>query len=216
MLAVAVAIVGAFSIIPATAAAASTGKPLPAAPKGDSQGVTAPIAEKEKAAAARSGDGTGQDAAALDYTVSLSATSTELWPLQYTTLTATANQNITPTAYYISIYDATANRYIKVCGTGTTCSESVTYLYATTHVYRAYISSYPTTNPPSSQQAVSLNVTVKWRGMSVSLAANPTTTAVSSSSLVTATASTDVGPTPFYIRIFDATTGRHVLWHTGT
>lgn len=84
---------------------------------------------------------------------------------------------------------------------------SVTHSTSTTHTYRAYVSTYPYVNPPANQRAVSSNVTVTWRGVTVALTASPTTTYINGTSTLTATASANVGPSPFYIQIFDATTG---------
>lgn len=198
-------LVSVFTLSMSTVSAAPNDiKAVPTAPTGDSQGVTAPVKEKE----AQAKDQKSQiQAQALAYTASLSASSTNLWPTQYSTLTASTNQNVGPTPYYLSIYDATAGTYIKICGTGTTCAISVTQSTATTHTYRAYVSTYPYVNPPANQQAVSGNVTVTWRGVSVSLTASPTTNYLNGTATLTASASADVGPSPFYIQIFDATTG---------
>jgi len=203
-------LVSVFAILPASVAHAasdqadSATKAAPVAPKDSPNGVTAPVASKESQ---KEGQAQRSLTPALAYTASLSASSTNLWPKQYSTLTATTNQDVGPTPYYLSIYDATANSYIKICGSGTTCSMSVTQPTATTHVYRAYVSYYPTVNPPAGQQAVSGSVTVVWHGVSVRLAASPTTTSVNGTSTLTATASQDVGPSPFWIQIYDATTG---------
>ncbi len=203
----AAALVSGFALLPlgsasALADSASTveQKTAPTAPKDSDNGVTAPVPSKDQAV-------DNKALAPAAWSVGLSATSTNLWPKQYTTLTATANQNVGPTPYYISIYDVTAGSYIKICGTGTVCSISVTQPTAATHTYRAYVSSYPTANPPANQQAVSSPVKVTWRSIGVSLRAAPTTTFVGGSSALTATTSTDVLPTPFYTQIYDATTG---------
>jgi|GEM_PF-1482754 len=205
------AVVGVFSLLPASVANAASEqqsaalKPAPVAPKDTPNGVTAPVANKGAAQLAH------PNTAALAYTASISATSTNLWPQQYSTITATTNQDVGPTPYYLSIYDATANSYIKVCPSGTTCSIAVTFPTATTHVYRSYVSYYPLVvpqvTPPAGTQAVSGNLSITWRSISVSLAASPTTVGINGTSTLTATASADVTPSPFYIQIYDATTG---------
>lgn len=198
--------VGAFSVLPVMTANAASGlKAAPVAPTTDSVGVTAPLPNKDK----QQNDGVK---ALLAWSVGLSASSTNLWPTQYSTLTATTNADVGPTPYYTSIYDVTAGSYIKICGTGTTCSISVTHNTAQTHTYRAYVSLYPTANPPAGQQAVSANTAVTWKGVSVSLAVSIATTAVGANSALTATASADVGPSPFYIQIFDLTTGARLQY----
>ncbi len=199
-------LVSVFSILPASLASAATDqsdaatKAAPSAPKDSDNGVSGPVAAK--------GSQTQHSLApALAYTVSLSATSTNLWPKQYSTLTAVSNQDVGPTPYYISIYDVTAASYIKICSSGTICSISATQPTAATHTYRAYVSGYPWVNPPANQQAISSPITVTWRGVSVSVTASPTTVGINGTSTLTATASADIGPSPFYIQVFDATTG---------
>src|SRR5438552_3759848 len=77
------ALVGVFSILPAAVASADTGqadagrgaaKAAPVAPRDSANGVTAPIAGKDKNQANSRG------LAALAYTATLSASSTNLWP----------------------------------------------------------------------------------------------------------------------------------------
>ncbi len=189
----------------AHAAGTTALKPTPTAPANAQSTLQAPAPEKE------SKRFNGQSGlAATAWTVSLSASSTSLWPTQYTTLTAYASQNVGPTAYYISIYDQTANSFVKICGTGSSCVVSVTQANATTHYYKAYVSYYPSANPPSAIQATSATVGVTWRSLSVTLVANPTTLAINSSSTLTATTSVDIGPTPFYTHIYDTTTATRV------
>jgi len=199
-------LVSAFALLPLTSVSAAAQnasaiqqKAAPTAPRDSANGVTAPVPSKQAVS--------DKALAPAAWSVGLTASPTSLWPKQYSTITATASADVGPTPYYISIYDVTAGSYIKICGAGTVCSQSVTQQTATTHSYRAYISSYPTTNPPANQQAVSGTVSVTWRSISVSLKAVPTTTFVGFSSTLTATTSADVGPTPFYTQIYDATTG---------
>ncbi len=140
------------------------------------------------------------------WNVSLSANTTNLWPMQYSTLTATSSFNVGPTPYYIRIIDTTTNAVVATCGTGTVCSASATYPTAQTHSYRATINNLAQT----AQLAQSSVVSVTWHGVSVSLSASANTVGVFGSSTLNATASADVGPSPFWIQIFDATTGTRV------
>lgn len=181
-------------------------KPAPSVPANAQSALQQPDVAKES----KRNVANQPSALAATWSTSLSASSTSLWPTQYTTLTAYANQDVGPTAYYLSIYDQTANSFIKICGYGTSCAVSVTQANAATHAYKAYVSYYPSVNPPTAIQATSANVTVTWRSISVSLSASPTTQWLNSYSTLTATSSTDVGPTPFYTQIFDATTGTRV------
>lgn len=150
------------------------------------------------------------------YSVTLAGSALTLWPTQYVTLTATANADVGPTPYYIRIYGETYSGYpvppgspgyIATCSTGATCTVSVTEPIATHQIYFAFIANGLSDYPPGDLQATSAPVDVQWLPMSVSLAASPTTLAVGGAGTVTATASTDVGPTPFYIELFDATAG---------
>ncbi len=144
----------------------------------------------------------------IAWSASLTTSTNLLWPTQSATLTATANQNVGPTPYYLSIYDQTAAHYIAICGSGTTCMATVTQSQPTTHYYEAFVALYPpTTGMPSGIQATSNSVGVVWQGTSVTLAASPTTLPLNGVTTLTATAGTNVGPTPFWIEIFDTNTG---------
>lgn len=136
------------------------------------------------------------------WSVSLSATSTYLWPTQYTTLTATANQDVGPTPYYIRIFDSSAYTYIATCGSGTTCSATVT---KSTVMLDGFTARVELIGGPS--VATSLSRDVYWHGAQLALSASPTTLAVGGTTTVTATTALDVGPSPLYIEIFDATNG---------
>lgn len=144
------------------------------------------------------------------WTVTLTASQTFLWPTQFSTLTATANGDVGPTPFFIRIYDLTTASYVATCGTGTTCSLGVTSPTASVQTYVAVISDFSSAYPPGNIQATAQTIFVDWQFISVSLTASPTTVPVGSATTLTATASTDVGPTPFYIEIFDATTGAFI------
>lgn len=179
-------------------------KPTPTRPTTRSSIVAAPISTKP--ATIISGGGGG------GWTVSLSASSTNLWPQQYSTLTATANADVGPTPYYISIYDQTAGSYLAICGSGTSCASSVTQPTAATHTFIAYVSGYPTSYPPAGIVATSPTVTVTWRSVSITLAVSPTTQVIGGGVALTSTTSADIGPSPFYAEIYDATTGTRLQY----
>jgi len=204
---VAAVLLGTCSFLPAAVgASAAASKPQVQVPATAQTTLQAPIASKSQAT---------PNAAAephVAYTASLSASPMSLWPTQYTTLTAVTNQDITYTPYYLDIYDVTAGVYVKICGTGTSCSVSVTQPTATTHTYRAYVSGYPYTYPPASIQATSSNVSVTWMSLgTLTLSASPTTLGVGGTTTLTAVNTVNVTPTPFYIEIFDATTGARLV-----
>lgn len=154
------------------------------------------------------------------FSVSLAESARTLWPQQDVTLTATANMDVGPTPYYIRIYGSTfggyptppgSPGYVATCGSGTTCTVSLTEPIATQQTYFAYVSDSSSNFPPGSIQATSAPADVQWLPSSVTLAASPTTVAVGGTSTLTATASMDVGPTPFYIEIYDTTTGSFIV-----
>jgi len=136
------------------------------------------------------------------WTVTLSVTSNYLWPTQYTTITATANQDVGPTPYYIRIWDGDAAAYVATCGSGTTCSATVTKPTVTLGSFTGLV-----TPLSGVQVAMSMAREVNWHGAQLALSASPTTLAVGGTATVTATTALDVGPSPFYIEIFDATSG---------
>jgi hypothetical protein len=170
------------------------GKPVPVAPPVQ-PGVTLGSELPLKAALAP-----GMRSASTTWTVSMTATSSYLWPTQYTTLTATANQDVGPTPYYIRIWDGQS--YIASCGSGTTCSVSVTRPNITFTSFTAVIQ-----DSAGYAQAYSLQYDVYWHGAELALSPSPTTVAVGASTTLTATTNQDIGPSPFYVEIFDTATG---------
>lgn len=139
------------------------------------------------------------------YSVSITVSPNALSPGGTSTVTATSNVDVGTTAYYIQIYnDGTGNR-VSFCGSGTTCSGTVSEASATTDYFTAYVASYSYTEPPPNIQASSDQVSVTW--LSVPLSADPTLVGLGGSSTLTAYANADVGPTPYFIEIYDQTSG---------
>jgi hypothetical protein len=183
----------------ALAAAAHAGKPVPTRPPSTpGAGLGAAIPAKPHRA--------GQARPLTPWTVTLAASPNLLWPTQYSTLTATASMDVGPTPYYLRIYDETAHAYVVTCGTGITCTAPVTQPTPATHYYIAVVSAASASYPPGSQQAASSSVGVVWHGVSLSLAASPATVLVGNAATLTATTSSDIGPSPFWTEIYDATT----------
>jgi hypothetical protein len=179
--------------------AARSAKPVPTRPPSSpGAGIGAAIPAKPH----RSGGARPLTA----WTVTLTASPNLLWPTQYSTLTATASMNVGPTPYYLRIYDETAHAYVVTCGTGTTCSASVTQPTPATHYYIAVVSDASAAYPPGGDQAASSDVGVVWHGVYLSLSASPTTLPAGGASTLTATTSSDIGPSPFWTEIYDATT----------
>ena len=182
---------------------ATTQKPAHAQSAPTPTKLDAPVPSKDDSKAALT-------TPAVSWTVSLSANTTNLWPEQFATLTATANADVGPTPYYLSIYDLTAHSNVAICAFGMTCMASVTQSTAMTHSYQAYVSLYPTTNPPAGLQASSGIVVITWRSVTISLSAAPTTLNVGGTTTLTSTTSADIGPSPFWAQIYDITTGTRI------
>jgi hypothetical protein len=190
----------------ALAPAAHTGKPGPTPPPpasaGAGIGATIP-AKPHRAALSRLLPG---------WTVSLTDSANWLWPTRYSTLTATANMNVGPTPYYLRIYDETAHAYVVTCATGATCTVPVTQPTPATHYYVAVVSDASANYPPGSLQATSGSAGVVWQGVSLSLSASLTTVPVGAATTLSATTSTDIGPSPFWTEIYDVTTHARLAW----
>lgn len=127
-----------------------------------------------------------------------------------TTLVATTARDIGPSPFFTEIFDATTATLLAICGSGTSCSATVSQAAATTHTYRAFLSPASSTFPPPGAQRTTGLYFVTWAssGLSVSLSAPVFVSTFTQS--VTATANIDVGPTPYWIEIFDQTTGTRV------
>ena len=85
--------------------------------------------------------------------------------------TATSNYSVTPTPFYLDIYDETATVPVMYCGSGTSCVGSEQNNSAGTHDFFAYVAdmfAFPGTvgqvgtEPPPNIQATSSRVTASW------------------------------------------------------
>ncbi|MGF7229241.1 MAG: hypothetical protein ACQR33_04635 [Candidatus Saccharibacteria bacterium] len=206
----AVGVLAMLALAPVAASAAATSstspssKPQIATQSTIHNSMTAPVASKAV---------TNGIHPLIAWTDTLTTSSNILWPMQSATLTATANQNVGPTPYYLSIYDQTAHSYVAICATGTVCTATVTQPQPTTHTYISYVSYYPSVNPPTGIQATSASVYVLWHGVSLSLVTTSNTTLpLNGVASFKATTSSDVGPSPFWIELYDATTGMRLSY----
>jgi len=182
-------------------------KPLPVRPPASPNAVTGgkAVPRKPSRLTARPLDPAG------GWTVTLAASSNNLWPTQYSTLTATANADVGPSPYYISIYDATTGAQVAICATGSMCTVSETESTASTQDYIAYVGNDTSLFPPSTIVATSNDQSVVWQAVTAGGTAFPTMDLPGEMITALGTASADVGPSPFYIEIFDVTTGTLVI-----
>lgn len=106
---------------------------------------------------------TAHPAAGNGFTVSLAASSTDPYLGTPVTLTATANTDVGPTPYYISIYDETTGAELAVCGSGSTCSATVSESTPGSQVFQAFIGDdVPGTGAPGFVLVSSSQVPVLW------------------------------------------------------
>jgi hypothetical protein len=131
------------------------------------------------------------------------------------TLTTTTTYDISSSPFYVEICDVTAGTVLQICGGGTSCAATVSQAAASTHEYKAVFSSYSTSYPPTNVLETTASHYVTWAsaGDSITLSAPATTY---STVTVTATSSIDVGPTAYYIQIYDEVGTRIASCGTGT
>jgi hypothetical protein len=143
-------------------------------------------------------------ASASAFTVSLSASTLNTAANTGTiSLTATTNQTVTGTPYFIVIWEVfSMNHSIGGCGTGTTCTVSTT-IPAGESWFVATVAPASASFPPASSQAQSS--TIKPWGWTISVSATKTLPGFAMP--VYAYTNKDVGPTPYYITIVDSTIG---------
>ncbi|MDI1448504.1 hypothetical protein [Polyangium sp. 6x1] len=144
------------------------------------------------------------------WTVNLTATPDTLWPTEWSKLRATTNNQLGPTPYYLAIYDNSTGARLAACGYDTFCEFWVSKPNVSWGSYTAYVQRYDATDT----QAESPYKLVEWHGANLDISATQNTVGIGASTTITATASWDVGPSPFYILIFDVTTGT-LLEHCG-
>ena len=78
-------------------------------------------------------------AAGDGFSVSLATSSRDPLAEGSVTLTATTNANVGPTPYYITIYSETTGAELAICGSGTTCSATVTQSSPGTQDFEAFV-----------------------------------------------------------------------------
>lgn len=128
------------------------------------------------------------------------------------TVTATTSLDVGPTPYYTQIYDMTTGARIAVCGSGTVCSQTTSYQVPHFGRFEAFVGDNSfSPPPPNSQGGGSGEADVAWNAIDVTLSGLvvfPSSTQYGF--VLTANSAVDVGPTPYYIEIFNITTGAEV------
>lgn len=149
---------------------------------------------------------------AAGWTLDLEASQTSLWPSQYTTLTATTNMDVGPGHNQICIWDSKTGIALKSCTTGTACSVAVTRANADFTSFTAVVTpAPPPTVPPvvncaAGPAAVQSFTDVYWHSTGIWLTETAPTVPVNGTTTLTALTDLDVGPSPFFVEIYDVTT----------
>jgi hypothetical protein len=102
------------------------------------------------------------------FTISLAASPSLPYVGTSSTLTATTNTNVGPTPYYISIYSETTGAELALCGTGTTCTATVSQSIPGNQQFQAFVGDDVTGDGAPGFVLVSSNVvTVSWWNLGV-------------------------------------------------
>jgi hypothetical protein len=112
-------------------------------------------------------------------------------------LTAMTDSDILSSPFYVQLYDDTTSTLLQSCGAGTQCSVAVSQTTATTHAYRACFSGFGASMPPPNLLECTAERFIAWSSTGITVALS------TSQGTVTAFSSVDVGPTPYFIQIFD-------------
>lgn len=128
-------------------------------------------------------------------------------------VTTTTSYNVGPTPYWTQIYDLTTGARLQACASGTVCTAVVSYSSPHFGRFEGFVGSYSTAAPPPpNNQGGSGEMDVAWNAIDVHLAITSTQTLSSTQYAVdlTATSAVDVGPTPYWLEIFNVTTGQEL------
>lgn len=145
------------------------------------------------------------------WSVSISDSNAYLGIGKTVTLTATSNQDVGPTVYYIEIYNQTSGALLNACGTGTSCTATFANNSANQQGFVAYVAGYSVKTPPPTVAAVSGTAYTTWVAVT-GMSASPQYLAPTGKSTITVSANVNVGPTPWYLELFDATTGAFLAY----
>jgi len=142
------------------------------------------------------------------FSPTITVSASDVSPGTGVTVTATTLTDVGPTPYYTQIYDMTTGARIVVCGSGTVCSQTTSYQYPHFGRFEAFVGDSSYSPPPPNNQGSSPEVDVAWNAIDVTLsgfAVFPSSTQYGF--VLTATTPVDVGPTPYYIEIFNISSG---------
>jgi hypothetical protein len=78
-------------------------------------------------------------AAGDGFSISLGTSSSHPYVGQSVTITATTDADVGPTPYYITIYSVTTGAELAICGSGTTCSATVSENTPGTQDFEAFV-----------------------------------------------------------------------------
>lgn len=121
---------------------------------GTALAATGSAARAQVAARPAGGDG---------WSVSLTASASEVFDGESVTFTATTNSDVGPTPWFITIEDLSLPGPVEECGSGTTCSVTWTFDSPTTVVFQAFVGDLPEpASLPGFILASSQTVSAEW------------------------------------------------------
>jgi hypothetical protein len=141
-------------------------------------------------------------------TVSLSISQTNVWVGQSVTLTATSSVDLILNNDTLEIFED--GTLLQPCSIDTTCTATATSSTAGVHFFSAelvFLNDGTVEASDPNKTTVLGGDPVVWHATTVKLAASPTTLMPGGTTTLTATTANDVGPSPYYIEIFDVTAG---------
>jgi diaminopimelate epimerase len=144
--------------------------------------------------------------------VSLAAESTSVKVSETIHLTATAASDVGPTPYYIRIFNADTHSEVAKCGSGTTCTYSLTVgweenEHPTAHHFYSEVSGG---SEGLYTRSGEVTVNIEPYVFTVSVTATPSSVTIPESYSLKAISNRDVGPTPYYIKIIENGTNSQV------
>jgi hypothetical protein len=143
----------------------------------------------------------------VTWSVSLSTNYTTQQVGDSVELTATANNSVGGSPWVNEIYNSTAGTFVGGCNTGSVCNVSVSESSAASDTFVAYVADYGAYNPPPTIQATSSNIAVQWVSYSISLSVSSSSAVLNEPLFLSAVASPSVSGSPYYVTVYNTTTG---------